>query len=213
MKARKNLIINIVKKLINMYPDANCSLNYTTPYSLVVSLILAAQCTDDRVNKTTPVFFNKFNNIEEVALSNIKDIEKIIRSCGFYKNKAKNILLCSQKIISDFNGIVPDNMKDLCSLPGIGRKSANVILQECYNKVEGIVVDTHVTRIANRLGMTESKNTVIIEKDIMAILPKKYWHYINHILVFHGRAICNARNPKCNICPIKDMCEFYKSNK
>ena len=191
-KKQSEKIINI---LINEYKEAKCGLDYTTPFSLVVALILAAQCTDKRVNEITPIFFSKFKTIEDVKNANIDDVINIIRPCGFFKNKAHAIIESAKIICNDFNGIVPDTMEDLTKLYGIGRKSANIILQECFGKVVGIAVDTHVTRISRK-----------IENELLKLFDKKYWEKINHVLVIHGRAICIANHPKCDICPINNLC-------
>ena len=206
-KVEKETIINIINILDNYYPDAKCSLGYIVPIQLVVSLILAAQCTDERVNKITPILFKKYPTVYDLANAQISDIEKIIKPCGFYKNKAVSISETAKTIVNNFNGIVPNTMKELCTLKGIGRKSANIILQECFNNTVGIAVDTHVTRISRKIGLSNSNTPEKIEKDLTSIIDRKYWNKINHIFVYHGRAICIARQPKCNICPIKDICK------
>lgn len=209
-KITKKDLKQIIEILISYYPEANCSLNYKTPYELLVALILAAQCTDERVNIVLPEFMNKFKTVYTVASSNIDDIINIIKPCGYYNSKAKSILEASKTIVSIFNGNVPNNMNDLLTLRGIGRKSANIILQECFNKVEGIAVDTHVTRISRKIGITNATLQSNIEKDIMKNIDKKYYSKINHILVFHGRKICIANHPKCDICPINNLCKKNK---
>ena len=196
----------IIKVLENCYPDAKCGLDYISPLYLAIALILAAQCTDKRVNMIMPVFFNKFPTLEDISNAKIEDIEKVIKPCGFYKNKAKNISLMSKKLIENFSSEIPNTMKDLTSLPGIGRKSANIILQECFNKSEGIAVDTHVSRTTYRIGFTLSKEPLKQEQELIKKVDKKYFNKINHILVYHGRKICDARKPKCDICPINEMC-------
>ncbi len=202
-KKQSEKIINI---LINEYKEAKCGLDYTTPFSLVVALILAAQCTDKRVNEITPIFFSKFKTIEDVKNANIDDVINIIRPCGFFKNKAHAIIESAKIICNDFNGIVPDTMEDLTKLYGIGRKSANIILQECFGKVVGIAVDTHVTRISRKIGFSNGKSQFEIENELLKLFDKKYWEKINHVLVIHGRAICIANHPKCDICPINNLC-------
>lgn len=202
----KKEAIEMLKVLELEYPDAVCSLNYSTPIQLTVALILAAQCTDERVNKVVPILFNKFPDVYSLAEATLGDIIQIIRSCGFYQNKATSISETSKTIVNNFNGIVPDNLEDLTTLKGIGRKSANIILQECFQKTVGIAVDTHVTRICRKMGFSNANNQDKIEQELMKKLDKKYWNKINHILVFHGRAICIARRPLCNICPINDIC-------
>ncbi len=202
----KNKINEMITTLENYYKDAKCSLDYNCPIELVVALILAAQCTDERVNKIVPLLFKKYKDVYELAKAPIEDIEKIIKPCGFYKNKAANISKTANIIVNNFNGKVPNIMEDLCTLGGIGRKSSNIILQECFNNTVGIAVDTHVTRISRKIGLSNSTTPENIEKDLMSIVPKKYWNKINHIFVYHGRAICIARKPNCDICPIKDIC-------
>ena len=192
--------------LASYYPDASCSLDFNTPFELVVALILAAQCTDERVNKITPLLFSKYKDVYEISKANYEDIEAIVKPCGFYKNKAKSIVDSANIIVSNFYGKVPSTMKELCTLKGIGRKSSNIVLQECFSKVEGIAVDTHVTRISRKIGFSNGKSQNEIEKELMKKFDKKYWSTINHILVYHGRKICVAGHPKCDICPIKDIC-------
>lgn len=202
-KKKSEEIINI---LINEYHNAKCGLDYTTPFSLVVALILAAQCTDKRVNEITPIFFSKYKTIEDVKKASLEDVISIIKPCGFYKNKATAIIESARIICDDFNGIVPDTMENLTKLYGIGRKSANIILQECFGKVEGIAVDTHVTRIARKIGFSNGNTQFQIESALLKLFDKKYWGKINHILVLHGRALCIANRPKCNDCPISHIC-------
>lgn len=202
--------VNLLKKA---YPDAKCSLDFTTPFELVVAVMLSAQCTDERVNKTTPTLFKKCKDIEDYANININELELLIRPCGFYKNKAKNIKLCANQIIEKFNGIVPNTMDELLSLPGIGRKSANVILLEVFNIAQGIAVDTHAKRIANLVGLSNESDPEKIEKDLVAIFPKECLKDINHLFMWHGRNTCIARKPNCKVCPVKDFCNYnLKSN-
>lgn len=205
-KMKKENIQNLIEILDDYYKDAKCSLNFNSNLELVVALILAAQCTDERVNKIIPILFNKFPTCEMLANANISDIEEIIKPCGFYKTKAKSISQTANIILNDFNGEVPNNMKDLCTLKGIGRKSSNIIMQECFNRTVGIAVDTHVTRISRKLGLSNSTTPEKIEQDLIKKIDKKYWSKINHILVYHGRAICIARNPKCDVCPVNELC-------
>jgi endonuclease-3 len=206
INTNKSKFLEVIKILEQTYPDAKCSLDYNSPIELVMALILAAQCTDERVNKTIPILFEKFNDVYALKNATLEEIQKIIKSCGFYINKSKSILLTATKIADEFNGNVPENMKELCTLTGIGRKSSNIILQECFDLVEGIAVDTHVTRLSRRIGLSNSNTAEKIEQDLIKKLDKKYWNKINHIFVYHGRAICTAKKPKCDICPIKDLC-------
>ncbi len=207
----KNDTINLIEILKNTYPDAKCSLDFKTPFQMVVAVMLSAQCTDERVNKTTPELFNKCKTIEDFANIDIQDLEKIIHPCGFYKNKAKNIKLCAKKVLDNFNGIVPNTMDELLSLPGVGRKSANVIMLEVYGIANGVAVDTHAKRISNRLGLSNNKEPEKIEQDLIKQFPKKYLKDINHLFMWHGRNTCTARNPKCEICTVKEFCKYYTS--
>lgn len=209
----KKDVNTFIQLLKNYYPDATCSLDFTTPFELVVAVILSAQCTDERVNKITPVLFSKYRTIEDFANIDLNDLEKIIYPCGFYKNKAKNIKLCANQIMEKFNGEVPNTMEDLTSLSGVGRKSANVILLEVFGIAEGIAVDTHAKRISKLVGLTDSNDPIKIEKDLLKIIPKKYLSDINHLFVFHGRNICISGRPKCNICPVNKYCNCYKNVK
>lgn len=207
---KKNEIINFVETLKRTYPDATCSLDFNTPFQMVVAVMLSAQCTDERVNKTTPTLFKRCKTIQDFANIDIKELEAIIHPCGFYKNKAKNIKLCAKQVLENFNGIVPDNMKDLQSLAGVGRKSANVIMLEVFNKPQGIAVDTHAKRVSNLIGLSKESDPSKIEQDLLKIFPKEYLKDINHLFVWHGRNTCVARKPKCNICSVKEYCKYYK---
>lgn len=208
MKNKKETI-EIIKILKEFYPDATCSLDFKNPFEMMVSVMLAAQCTDERVNKTTPSVFEKFGTIEKMAKANVEEIEKIIHPCGFYKNKAKNLKACCQKILDEFDGKVPNNMKDLQSLPGVGRKSANVIMLEAFHDPQGIAVDTHAKRISNRIGFSEKEDPEKVEQDLLKQVPKEYYYDVNHLLVWHGRKICDARKPKCEECPVRKYCNKY----
>ena len=206
---KKNEAIKMINILKETYPDATCSLDFTTPFELVIAVMLSAQCTDERVNKVTPALFKKYNKPEDFINLNIEEIEKYIHSCGFYRNKAKNIKLCAQEIINKYNGIVPQTMEELQSLPGVGRKSANVISLEVFGIANGIAVDTHAKRISNKLGLSKEKSPDKIEQDLLKIFPKEYLKDINHLFVWHGRNTCTARNPKCDNCTIKQFCKSY----
>lgn len=210
---KKNEAIDILKILKQTYPDAKCSLDFTTPFEMLVSVILSAQCTDERVNKTTPALFSKYNTPEEFVKMPLETLEEFIRPCGFYKNKAKNIKLTAEKIVNDFNGKVPDNMEDLLTLPGVGRKTANVVMLEVFNKPQGVAVDTHAKRLSNRIGFSKECTPEKIEKDLIDLFPYDYLKDVNHLLIYHGRAICTARSPKCSQCPISSKCEFYLNSK
>lgn len=208
---KKNDITDLIHILKNTYPDAKCSLNFNTPFQLVVAVCLSAQCTDERVNLTTPKLFERCTTIKDFANIDIKDLENLIHPCGFYKNKAKNIKKCANQILSDFNGKVPSNMNDLLSLAGVGRKSANVIMLEVFGIAQGIAVDTHAKRISNLVGLSDEKDPLKIEQDLLKIFSKNDIKDINHLFVWHGRNTCIARHPKCDICPIKDFCKYYKN--
>ena len=175
--------------------------------------MLSAQCTDERVNKTTPYLFKRCKTIEDFANINITELEKIIRPCGFYKNKSKNIKLCAKQIIELHNGKVPDNMDELQSLAGIGRKSANVVMLEAFNNPQGIAVDTHAKRISNLIGLSNNSDPIKIEQDLIKLFPKEYLKDINHLLVWHGRKTCIARKPNCNECTVNIYCNYYNKFK
>lgn len=208
----KNDAIEIINILKNFYPDATCSLNFSTPFELLVATILSAQCTDERVNKTTPSIFAIYSSPKDFAQIDLHTLETLIHSCGFYKNKAKNIKACAQKLLDDFDGIVPNNYKDLMSLPGVGRKTANVVMLEAFGIADGIAVDTHAKRISNLIGLSYEETPEKIEQDLLKIFPKEYLKDVNHLLVYHGRNTCIARKPNCNVCPIKNYCEYFKKN-
>ena len=208
MYDKKNAI-KIVETLKEYYPDAQCSLDFKTPFELVVATILSAQCTDERVNKTTPSIFSKYSTPEDFANIDIEELENLIHPCGFYKNKAKNIKLCSQKILTDFNGEVPQNAETLLTLPGVGRKTANVVMLEAFGIAQGIAVDTHAKRISNLMGLTKETDPLKIEQDLLKLFPQEYLKDINHLFMWHGRNICIARNPKCDICPINQYCNNF----
>lgn len=205
---KKEDIIKIIEILKKTYPDATCSLDFKTPFELGIAVMLSAQCTDERVNKITPILFKRYKTPEDIINSSLEEIEEIIKPCGFYKNKAKNVLGYSKMIVEKYNGKMPETMEELVKLPGIGRKSANVIMLEAFNNPQGIAVDTHAKRIANRIGLSKEKEPLKIEQDLIKLIPKKYFKDVNHILVWHGRNICNARKPQCEKCPIRKYCEY-----
>ena len=208
---KKDDVINIIKILKQTYPDAKCSLDFNTNFQLLVAVILSAQCTDERVNLTTPALFAKYSTPEDFANIDIKELEGLIHPCGFYKNKAKNIKAMAQKLIDEYNSEVPNNMEDLISLPGVGRKTANVIMLEAFHNPQGIAVDTHAKRLSNKIGFSNKKEPEKIEQDLLKQIPKQYYEDVNHILIYHGRNVCTARNPKCDICPINKFCKEYKN--
>ena len=201
----------IVQILKDTYPDAKCSLDFKTPFQLVVAVMLSAQCTDERVNKTTPTLFEHCKTIQDCATIDITELEAIIHPCGFYKNKAKNIKLCAKQVLENFNGEVPHTMDELLSLAGVGRKSANVVLLEAFGIANGIAVDTHAKRLSNRLGLSSEKDPEKIEQDLLKIFPKDSLKDINHLFMWHGRNTCDSRTPHCEKCTVKDYCNFYKN--
>lgn len=210
MKKQANELVKLLKET---YPDAECSLDFKTPFEMVVAVMLSAQCTDERVNKTTPKIFSKYSTPEDFANIDIKELEDLIHPCGFYKNKAKNIKACAQMIVEKFEGQVPRTMEELMSLPGVGRKSANVVMLEAFGDAQGIAVDTHCRRIANKMGLSKEKEPEKIEQDLLKLFDKKDYKDINHLLIWHGRNTCIARNPKCEECKLKEMCEEWKNRK
>ncbi len=202
--------VTIVKKLKEMYPDAKCSLDFTTPFEMLVAVCLSAQCTDDRVNIVTPKLFQVYDTPEDFANCDLKKLETLIHSCGFYKNKARNLKLAGEKIVNDFDGEVPQTMEELITIPGVGRKSANVIMLEAFNNPQGIAVDTHARRLANRIGFSKESDPAKVEQDLCRLIPKEYWKDVNHIFIWHGRKTCSSQKPKCEICLLNSLCQNYK---
>ncbi len=196
----------IYRKLAKTYPEAKCALNHRNPYELIVATILSAQCTDERVNMTTPALFKKYPTPAKLAAAKQPDVEKIVKSCGFYRNKAKSIRGAAQGIVNDHNGEVPDTMEALLKLPGVARKTANVVLGNAFDINEGVVVDTHVKRLSNRMGLTTNTTPDKIEQDLMPLVPQKNWTMLSHLLIWHGRRTCPARKPDCENCPVADDC-------
>lgn len=206
----KERITEIIKRLRKAYPASRTALHFETPFQLLVATILAAQCTDEKVNQITPLLFKKYPTIESLAKAKQEDLEAIIKPTGFYRNKAKAIIGAAKKIVSDFGGQVPDTMEALITLPGVARKTANIVLSSAFRKAEGIAVDTHVRRLASRLGLSRQKDPNKIEKDLMALVPKDDWIDFNYMLVDHGRKICQARKPLCHECFLQDLCPSAK---
>jgi endonuclease-3 len=200
----------IFAKLHNMYPDAHCALDYANPFELLAATILSAQCTDARVNIVMKSFRPQFPNPASLAKADLRDIEEVIRSTGFFRQKAKSLKSMATDIVEKFGGKVPQSMDELTTLRGVGRKTANVVLGNAFGIAEGIAVDTHVTRVANRLKLTSNQDAVKIEKDLMQLVPKKDWTMTTHYLISHGRNICIARKPKCPECGIADYCPSKK---
>ena len=202
-------VTNFVETLKKAYPDATCSLDFKTPFQMVVAVMLSAQCTDARVNKTTPELFERCKTIQDFVDIDTQELENLIHPCGFYKNKAKNIKLCAKQVIDNFNGEVPHTMEELLTLAGVGRKSANVILLEAFGIANGIAVDTHAKRVSNRIGLSNEKEPEKIEQDLLKIFPKEYLKDINHLFVWHGRNTCDSRKPNCENCCVKEFCKYY----
>ena len=210
-KARKiQRATEIVKQLKKSYPNAKCSLNYSSPHELLIATILSAQCTDHRVNQVTKTIFRKYQSQKEFAYADINELAKEIYSCGYHNQKAKSIQGSSLEIVEEYNGIVPDNMEDLVKLPGVGRKTANCVLSEIYG-IPSIVIDTHMVRIMNLLGFTHSKDAKKIEIEIMEIFDKNDWIKLTHMIIDHGRAVCIARRPQCSMCSISNYCPSVTS--
>jgi len=202
----KTKVQQIIKLLEKEHPDAKIALNYTNPLELLVATILSAQCTDKRVNIVTKTLFKKYTTPKDYANANLKKLEEDIKSTGFYRNKAKNLKKCCQTLIEKFNSQVPKTMEEMLELQGVARKTANIVLSNAYGVIIGIAVDTHVRRVAKRLGLTENENPDKIEKDLMKIVPKKSWMKITDLLIFHGRRICDAKKPKCEKCILNKLC-------
>ncbi len=204
--AKKQRALEILVRLKTLYPDAPCTLNYETPVQLLVATILSAQCTDERVNLVTPELFRRFPDAAALAKAEIEQLEGLIRSTGFYRNKAKNIQAAGALLLQEFNGQVPASMEKLLKLPGVARKTANVVLAHAYNINAGVTVDTHVKRLSYRLGLTEYTDPIRIERDLMRLLPQPDWENWSIRLVYHGRAVCKARSPQCDECILADLC-------
>lgn len=196
----------IVHHLRQAHPDARCALIHNDPLQLLVATILSAQCTDERVNMVAPALFKRFPTAEAFAQADRGELEEMIRSTGFYRQKAKYIQLACRQIVANHNGRVPQDMEDLLKLAGVARKTANVVLGVAFQKAEGVVVDTHVKRISGRLGLTRAATPEKIEKDLMALLPREDWIDFSHLLIFHGRRVCKARKPDCPQCVLRDLC-------
>jgi endonuclease-3 len=213
MRRKLERVREIIDILHKTYPRSRTALSFETPLQILVATILSAQCTDERVNQITPQLFQKYRNPHDFASADQAVLEQEIRSTGFFRNKAKSIIGSSKKIVEDFGGNVPDNMEDLLTLPGVARKTANIVLSSGFRKVEGIAVDTHVGRLSQRLGLSKQKNPDKIEQDLMVIIPKKDWLDFNYMLVNHGRKVCASRKPLCPACSLKHLCpsanKFY----
>ncbi len=196
----------VVRRLRKEYPDAECALRHGSPYELIVATILSAQCTDEMVNKVTPGLFLRYPTVEKLARGRQATVQRMIHSTGFFRNKAKNLIGMAKTVVSEFGGEIPPSMEDLLTLPGVARKTANVVLGVAFSKAVGVVVDTHVKRITHLLGLTEETEPVKVEKDLMELLPRKDWIDFSHLLIWHGRKVCVARRPDCDACVLSDRC-------
>ena len=210
MKPPGERVRPIIRRLKRQYPEARCSLDYRAPLELLVATILSAQCTDERVNLVTPVVFARYRTARDYAGANPEELETIIKSTGFYRNKTKSLIGMGQALVERHGGEVPRTLAELTAVPGVGRKTANVVLGNAFGLDEGVVVDTHVSRLSQRLGFTRHTDAGKIERDLMALIPRKEWTLFPHLMIHHGRAICQARKPKCEMCPINDLCPFPK---
>ncbi len=196
----------IFDRLHEEYPDAHCALDHRNPYELTVATILSAQCTDARVNKVTPALFDRYPDPESLAGARQEDVEELVHSTGFFRNKAKNLIGMADAVVDEHGGEIPRTMKELSALPGVGRKTANVVLGNAFGIDEGVVVDTHVKRLAKRMGLTRETSPVKVERDLVKIFPRERWTLLSHLLIFHGREVCDARNPRCERCVVSDLC-------
>ncbi|MDR3309911.1 MAG: endonuclease III [Oscillospiraceae bacterium] len=203
---KKQRVRELVARLKDAYPVPECSLGYTSPHELLVAARLAAQCTDERVNRVTPALFAKYPEVGAFAAADVGDVAELVRSCGFYNAKARDIVFAAAKLVADFGGAVPDNMDDLLSLPGVGRKTANLILGDVFGK-PAVVVDTHCIRLSNRLGLVSETAPEKIENELRKLLPPEESNGFCHRLVLHGRAVCKAQSPRCSLCCLADVCE------
>ena len=197
---------DVIRRLKQAFPDAKCSLNHSNPFELLVATILSAQCTDERVNIVTADLFRKYKKPEDYLKVSPRELEKDIQSTGFFRNKTKSIQGTSKMLTEQYGGIVPHTMEELLDLPGVARKTANVVLGVAFGKAEGVVVDTHVQRLSRRLDFTREERPEKIEEDLMKLFPRERWIHLAHLLIHHGRAICYARKPKCSQCPVEDLC-------
>jgi endonuclease-3 len=196
----------ILQRLGERYPDPKPALRHTSPWELLVATVLSAQCTDERVNMVTPEFFRRWPGPEELAQAELPAIEEVVRSTGFFRNKAKNLKAAAVKLMAEYGGELPRTMAEMVKLPGAARKTANIVLSNAFGVHEGVAVDTHVKRLSNRLGLVKSDNPAVIERELMALIPQQDWGRINHLLVFFGRDTCQARKPNCSACVLADIC-------
>ncbi len=202
----KARVLEIIRLLEGVHPDAKIALNFSNPLELLVATMLSAQCTDERVNEVTKSLFKKYRRAEDYARADLKELEKDIRPTGFYHNKARNLKATCQILVERFNSEVPRTMEEMLTLPGVARKTANIVLSTAYGVIEGIAVDTHVRRVAKRLGLTDQEDPNKIERDLMEVVPRSQWPRFTDLLIFHGRRICMAKKPKCGICVLNKIC-------
>ncbi|MDQ6688931.1 MAG: endonuclease III [Gemmatimonadota bacterium] len=198
--------IEVFARLKRAHPDAHCELDHETPLQLLMATILSAQCTDKRVNMVTPILFRTYPTAQLLADAQQEELEEVIKSTGFFRNKAKSLIALGKALVAHHNGEVPDSMAALVQLPGVGRKTANVILGNAFQRNEGVVVDTHVGRLSARLGLTRQTDPVKVERELMPLFPQEEWAMLAHVLIFHGRRVCDARLPKCEICTLNEIC-------
>lgn len=206
------MTMDVIRILELDYPDAKAELDFTNPFELLIATILSQQCTDVRVNKTTEILFEKLKTPKDYLAFGEENLKEIIRPCGFYNTKAMSILNTCSILVNEYDSKVPETMKELIKMPGVGRKTANVVMSNCFG-VDAIAVDTHVFRVSNRIGIVKSKDVYEVEKALMKKIDKNMWTKAHHILIFHGRRTCKAQKPKCEICSIRDYCNYYKGVK
>lgn len=209
-KKEKHRVLEILARLDQVYPDVTCALSHKNPYQLLVATILSAQCTDVRVNKVTPALFARYPSPELLAQAESDELQEIIHSTGFFRNKAKNLIAAAKKISNEFDGEVPQKMEKLLELPGVARKTANVVQGTAFGLSNGVVVDTHVKRLSGRLGLSIHDNPVKIERDLIRRIPQEHWIRLSHQLIHHGRQICKARKPRCKRCTFADLCPYFQ---
>ncbi len=205
-RARTEHAKALTPRLAALYPSLRISLDWETPLQLIVATVLSAQCTDERVNRVTRDLFPRYPDAEALADASLDELEEAVRPTGFFRNKARHIRGLARRVVEAYDGVVPDRMDDLLTLPGVARKTANVVLSNAFGRHEGVVVDTHVKRVAKRLGLTDAENPIKVEEDLMAVLPREQWHPFAWRLILHGRAVCHARRPACPTCPLRELC-------
>lgn len=206
---KRETVLTILKLLDRIYPNAGCALNYQNPFQLLIAVVLSAQTTDKSVNNVTPLLFEQYPDPSSLAAADQDDVAECIRRIGMYRTKSRNIISLSAKLVSDYGSEVPDDYESLVSLPGVGRKTANVVLAEAFGH-QRIAVDTHVFRVSNRIGFTSEKDVLRTEMELMRTIPEEMWSHSHHLLIFHGRNLCQARNPHCSECAVSPYCRYFK---